>query len=161
MLIRPRDKEKGLCKIMHPQDAVNEMTPPLKSFAFILSPSFKEAAQKGTISATLKGHFLYGIVRDEKVPASHSPRHFSSLQLVACVWKCICALKFIELVLRLAGSFLLLRAQIVFKSRRHHMQYIFKFPSHFFAWLVTVMMLPSCYVTLTVPVLSCVRKKKI
>lgn len=57
VLIRLRDK--GLCKIMHPQDAIKEMTPPLKSFAFILSLSpFTEATQKGTISATLKGHFL-------------------------------------------------------------------------------------------------------
>lgn len=79
---------------MHPQDAVKETTPPLKSFAFIHSPPrFKGAAQKGTISATVKGHFLQGIVRDEKVSASHSPSMLAFQQSSACpmcLEMCIC-----------------------------------------------------------------------
>lgn len=57
---------------MHPQDAIKEMSPPPKSFAFILPP-FKGTAQKGTTWASPKDQFFYGTVWDEKVFASHLP----------------------------------------------------------------------------------------
>lgn len=61
--------------------------------------------------------------------------HFSSLQLIPCVWKCVFALKFIELVLPLAGSFLLLWAQIVLKAESTICSISVISHLAFFAWL--------------------------